>query len=177
MSASLNIDGPLKFSKALENAAAKGLTAGGLSKTQMNAVWNQSAKEVIRAALPEAPVSGRRGEVTWSSRGYSYTGKHGDLGRQIGYGSKPYKSGLGTRIAVGGIRNKKQSSRKKLAGLVGHFAVHNIRRREGGGASVGPLRDWVGPANAATMKRQARVLVETFDKAVKVANPDLNRKL
>lgn len=177
MSVEFDVRAPIKFSKALERAAAKGLTGGGLGVAQMKSVWRQSSKEIIRAAAPAAPVSGRSGPVTWRSRGYSYTGKHGDIGRQIGYGGKPFRSGLGVRVAIGGIRSARQSERKKLAGLVGNFATHNVRRRAGGRARVGPRRDWLGEANIRTAGRQARVLVETYDKAVKVSHPDLARRL
>lgn len=154
------------FSRALDKAASQGLEGDRLSLQQMKRQWKAVGNEIARAAAgsPDAPWSGLVGTSVWSKGQYRYEGKHGDLRRLTGYGTKAYRSGMGVRVAIGAL-GKSQSNRKKLAGLVGKFAVHNVRRTPGGRAQVGPRRDWLGAANRRTAPRQAKALVETYHRA------------
>lgn len=167
VNASFDFDGPIAFSAALDRAVSKGLVKyDALSLAQMKAVWRHGGKEIVRASAATAPVSGRRGTVVWRHKGYSYEGKHGDIGRQLGYSVSPYRSGKGVRVAVGPM-TRRAGPRKRLAGVVGRFAVANVRRTPGRGAKVGPRRDWVGAAARRLGMRQARTLVEAHHRAAK----------
>ena len=121
-------------------------------------------------AAQHAPASGLKGVSRWTSgtsgKIYSYVGQHGDLKKSLAYKVKPFRSGEGVRVIIGSSKD----SRDQLQGLVGKFATHNVRPTGGGKgtAKVGPRRDFLGKANVMTMKSQAKILVETYNRALQV---------
>lgn len=162
-----HFDEPIAFGAALDRAVSKGLVKySALSLAQMKAVWRHGGKEIVRLSRATAPVSGRKGPVVWRHKGFSYEGKHGDIGRAIGYSVSPYRSGKGVRVGIGPL-TRRAGPRKRLAGIVGRFATFNVRRTPGRGAKVGPRRDWVGDAARRLGMRQARTLVEAHHRAAK----------
>lgn len=161
----------LDFSEAtalgrqLEKIGKRGLKGDKLAVGQMKSIWRVTGKQITRVAAPTAPASGLTGKSVWSRGKYRYEGVHGDLQKQTkGYTVKPYQSGKGVRVFIGG--DKKANERKKLAGLVGKFAVHGIKRAPGGGSTRDEFNNWLGAANRRASRAAAEILVETYNRAL-----------
>ena len=176
MIVSYDFSEPDHFAKELRRIADKGdLETKGLEFRQMKSYWGAVGRDIVRSALPSAPKSGKTGKSEWSksvttggfklnTQRYRYEGKHGDLGKRLAYTVKPFRTGKGVRVIIGDPKPG-ASSQKKLAGIVGNMAVHNVKRLAGGTAKKGTQRDWVGDANRRTTPKHAKGLVELYHRS------------
>ena len=168
--------------KQITKAAKKGTKDGKLTVAQMKTVWRITGRQIAKIAASNAPSSGRKGDVTWRRKGsgsvqYVYKGQHGDIRRQRAYKVSPWRTGRGVNVRLGGSVKDKEGATAgallrndafRLAGLIGKFVHFGI-------TPTGKIaeRNLLGDALARTMPSQARIIVETYDKAM--AQETLNK--